>query len=191
MTPRHPDTAESLRSHLRDGERLLWSGAPRQGWALRPTDKFMIPFSIMWGGFALFWEIGVIVSGAPFFFMLWGIPFVLVGLYITLGRFWVDARVRARTHYGLTDDRVLVSTCRSGSTSLTSLPLESLSTIALKERSDGSGTISFGGGHPFGHFYSGFHFPGMSGFVPTQFELIENVRSVHDQLHHARDKVRR
>ncbi len=191
MRPQHPNSADSLRSHLRAGERLLWSGAPRQGWVLRPTDKFMIPFSIMWGGFALFWAIGAIVSDAPFFFMLWGIPFVLVGLYVTVGRFWVDAKVRARTQYGLTADRVLVDTGWFGSTSVTSLPLESLSTIALKERRDGSGTISFGGGEPFGHFYSGFHLPGMSGVVPMQFELIENVRSVHDQIHQARNQARR
>ncbi len=170
-------------------EQLLWSGSPRRGWALRSTDVFLIPFSILWAGFVLSFEISAIASATSFFHLLWGIPFVLVGLYITVGRFWVDAKVRARTQYGLTGDRLLISTGWPGSPSLTSLPLKSLSTITLKERRDGSGTISFSDGHRFGQLQSGFHLPGMSRLAPTEFEFIENVRSVHDQILEARNEV--
>jgi hypothetical protein len=101
-----PSTAETrheLQRELAPQEKLLWVGQPRQGLLLRSADLFLIPFSLLWGGFAVFWEASVVRTGAPFFFKLWGVPFVLVGIYIVFGRFFADARQRRRTFYGVTD----------------------------------------------------------------------------------------
>jgi hypothetical protein len=108
-------TAEDeLRQELDPGERLLWAGQPRQGLRLQTSDFVMIPASLMWGGFAIAWEVMAFAIGAPIFFKLWGIPFVLVGLYNMVGRFFFDARSRARTFYGLTDRSLLLITDGSG-----------------------------------------------------------------------------
>ena len=84
------DPKSILRTQLSPNENLLWAGQPRTGIVLRATDVFLIPFSIMWGGFAIFWELTALAKHAPFFFKLWGIPFVLIGLHFIFGRFIVE-----------------------------------------------------------------------------------------------------
>src|SRR5215211_2048824 len=94
--------ATAIESELGPDERLLWFGGPRKGLRLQAADLFVIPFSLFWCGFALFWESMAIFSGGPFFMALFGIPFVLIGLYMVIGRFIVDAGLRERTFYGVT-----------------------------------------------------------------------------------------
>jgi hypothetical protein len=69
------DLEQTVRSQLASGEKLLWSGQPSASLALRKSDALLIPFSLMWGGFAVFWEVTVIKQGGPMLFILWGIPF--------------------------------------------------------------------------------------------------------------------
>lgn len=61
---------DEISAELGVGEQILWQGQPRQGMFLRAADFFMIPFSLLWGGFAFFWEYSVISKGAPLFFCL-------------------------------------------------------------------------------------------------------------------------
>jgi hypothetical protein len=129
-----------MRAKLDDGEQLLWSGRPRRGVLLQPSDALLIPFSLFWGGFALFWEYEVVNTHQFWVLQIWGIPFVLIGLYLIAGRFFVDAYVRGRTYYGVTDKRVMVA---SGQTTRT-IALSDLTGVALSTRPDGSGTIVFG-----------------------------------------------
>jgi hypothetical protein len=154
-----PETNMLVQAELNLNEHLLWVGQPRRGIVLRATDALMIPFSILWGGFAIFWEISAIRSGAPPFFALFGIPFVLVGVYIIFGRFFVDAWQRVNISYAVTNERIII---RSGRLlkRVKSLNLRTLSDVSMEERRDGSGTITFGPTHPMVRWYGGTPWPG-------------------------------
>ena len=173
---------------LESDERLLWSGVPKQGITLRPSDTVLIPFSLLWGGFAVFWEAGVLHSKAPGFFVVWGIPFVLVGLYLIVGRFFVDARQRAATAYGVTNTRVVIV---SGlfSRTVKSLALRTLTDMTLSERRDGSGTISFGLPPVWGQWFANTSWPGTSAQQAPAFDLIADAKTVYSQLRAAQSSV--
>jgi len=173
-----------LERELSAGETLLWNGRPRQGLVLRAADAFLIPFSLLWAGFAFFWEIGVMTSGAPFFFMLWGIPFLIVGAYITVGRFFVDAYIRSKTSYGVTNERILIIAGLVSRTVKT-LPLQTLGEIALQQYADGSGTITLGPNLPFAAWYRGFAWPGMDQRLSPAFERIPDAKHVYDLIRQA------
>jgi hypothetical protein len=159
-------------------EEVLWVGRPRQGLHLTPLDAFQIPFSLMWGGFAIFWETQVLRMGAPLFFALWGMPFVAVGLYLIAGRFFVDRALRARTYYGLTSGRVIV--VKAGRRrAITSVDLGAEPRFHLSEGRRGRGTIAWGSA-------SSRRIPA----VPNRFEGIEDARAVYSKLLEAQRAIR-
>jgi hypothetical protein len=164
---------------LSSGERLVWSGQPRTGLRFRGQDLFLVPFSLLWGGFAIFWETTVITTHAPFFFKLWGIPFVLIGLYVIAGRFFVDARSRSQTYYGITTERIVIVSDLF-SRRIKSLNLRTLTDVSLTEHADGSGTISFGPTYPMSHFFPTGPWPGSGRQAPPAFDLIERAKEVYD-----------
>jgi hypothetical protein len=182
-----PDPSDEITKELERDERVLWTGMPKQGLMLRGSDAFMIPFSLMWGGFAITWEVLAIMSGAPFFFALFGIPFVVIGIYILFGRFFVDARRRAHTFYGLTDQRVIIV---SGiwSRSVKSLNLRMLTDVSLVEKADHKGTITFGSDPPMASIYRSMPMPGQVVHPAPCFEMIENAKEVYRQIRDAQKK---
>jgi hypothetical protein len=182
------DIAFMFRNELSSGERLLWYGRPKLGLVLRPTDAFMIPFSLLWGGFAIFWEASVVSITAPSFFSLWGVPFVLIGLYMIIGRFFVDAYIRSKTFYAVTSERILIV---SGmlNREVRSLSLKTLSDMNLKLKGNGSGTILFGNTTFGAAFYDGTPMPGSRRYQPPAFEMIEDARAVYELVRKAQKEL--
>ncbi len=178
---------DDLQANLAPRERLLWTGFPQQGLRFHAADLFLIPFSLMWGGFALFWEFGVAKSGAPLFFMLWGIPFVAVGLYMIFGRFFADAGIRRNTIYGLTTSRVLIL---SGlfQRSVKSLELQSIGEMNLSEGQGGKGTVTFGPQSSLGTAMTGW--PGNRANQSPAFDGIDNAREVLGKIRDAQKSDR-
>ncbi|PWR22882.1 hypothetical protein [Zavarzinia aquatilis] len=161
------------------GERVLWEGQPIAGLVLGPKDFILIPFSLFWTGFAVFWNAMAWKDGSSLLFQLFGLPFLVVGFFILFGRFWADAYIRRRLFYRVTDQRVMI--VRQGPfAELKSLDIQKLPTLELDERSDGRGTIRFGS------CVSG-QFGGRAQILPVldtvpQFYAIENARAVFELI---------
>jgi len=179
------DVEQILRRELEPGEQLLWSGRPGQGLRIRRADLYAIPFSLMWAGFAVFWETAVIRERAPLFMRLWGIPFLLVGAYIVIGRFLADAWSRRNTLYAVTDTRIFIV---SGivSTRTTSHPLIALPAVTLSERRNGDGDVVLAASD-MGHVASG-GVVSRGSSVPPALEFLSDARHVYQIV---RDAQRR
>jgi hypothetical protein len=131
-------------NRLLEREEILWSGRPASGLLFTGQDIFLIPFSLLWGGFALFAAFSALTQAKePGFPALFLIPFVLIGLYLIVGRFIVDAWVRSGLRYALTNKRVLILRPTPFS-KFTALNLDRLPELSLSEGANGRGTIRFG-----------------------------------------------
>jgi hypothetical protein len=166
-------------SQVTTGERLLWSGRPRPGLVFTAQDGCLLPFSLLWTGFSCLWEGMAIASGAPWFFLLMGLPFLAVGFYLLVGRLILGMLQRRRTRYALTSQRIIIMSGLRGRR-IHSLTLRDLEQIRLNEGRDGSGTITFGAANP-GQWWAnnpaGIGLPGR-----PAFERIPEARRVHDLI---------
>ena len=112
-------TPQGWDTYLDRGEKLLWEGAPRAGLRFRGSDIFLSLFGSFFFLFAVFWM--YMASGAMdapggigIVFPLFGLPFVAVGFYLMVGRFFWDSFARSRTRYALTNKRAIVATSAVG-----------------------------------------------------------------------------
>ncbi len=172
---------------LRPGERLLWSGRPVMRRFVMRGSVLLIPFTLLWLAFAVFWEASVLGSKAPGIFALWGIPFVAIGLYVAFGRFLVAGREARRTIYGLTDERVLIIG-GAFSVRITELLLRTLPSPTLESGSDGVGTITFGPRAPYeSSLPAGWP---MMRTMSASFSMIDDASSVFRLVDDAAAKAR-
>lgn len=143
-----------IEPELFPGESVLWTGQPETSVVFHTSDIFMIPFSLMWGGFALFWEAMVLNmfpgtsthssdKGISWFMALWGVPFILLGQYMIWGRFIQQHFVKKKTFYALTEQRAIVVQT-GGSRKSASARLDQIPSIQKTVRKDGIGTLTFG-----------------------------------------------
>jgi hypothetical protein len=124
-------------------ERILWEGKPFRGIIFRPIDLFLVPLSLVFGSLSLVWIRSVEGTTEAQIMKLGCLPILVVGLYGALGRFVVDAIIRRKIAYFVTNKRVLIVNSHDGSTAEW-VGIDSLPSLVLEERPDGSGTIRFG-----------------------------------------------
>lgn len=165
--------------NLLPGERVVWRGRPRKRLIFRAIDIFLIPFSLFWAGFVVFWNLSVWTSNAPGSFGIFGLPFLAVGIYFAIGRFMVDAYRLERLNYTVTNQRVVIT--RQGSGSVQSLDIHRLPNLSMTQKSDGSGTLTFGEEPGFGGM-NGLGFWQATSASPPRFLAIEDVAGVFQRI---------
>lgn len=177
--------AQNFQPDLIRDEKVAWAGQPDPRFRFSGADLFLVPFSILWGGFALFWEAGVLglLDGQPTLNpgALFGIPFVVIGQYFIWGRFIYKAYKNRRTFYAITNQRVLIL-ATMWSRRLQTLFLNQLPTINKTVQRDGVGTLEFGLSPSWAGTYanSGMElFAGRSGAMAPAFYDIPDVESVY------------
>ena len=146
---------DTFSAELLPGETIQWTGRPNPNVIFHDEDIGIIPFSLLWGGFAIFWLLSA--SGIwdvfshrtnqtfGWFGIIWGTPFVLVGQYFIWGRFVYARWKKKRTYYAITTRRALIVEYGWRGRKAVSAYFEALPTIEKKVRSDGVGRIAFGG----------------------------------------------
>jgi hypothetical protein len=93
-----------LQLELDVGERVLWSGQPLPG-KLARGQMGAVLFAIPWTAFAVCWTVDATAAGGVF--GLFGVPFVLTGVFLLCAP-WLAYRRARHTVYAITDRRALV-----------------------------------------------------------------------------------
>ena len=191
----------AIGGRLGQDESLLWSEQPRQGKFLCLSDAFLIPVGTLFFGGPIAQAAivvsmagmmgGSVVSMVPF--LLFDLVFAAFGAYLAIGRLWVDACRRKKTHYAVTSDRVMIV---SGlfSTKVRSFDIRNLPPVSISDGADGRGTIRFGKRSLMWWMTYGLvDFPGLpwpfSMHARPALEQIEGAREVYEMILAARANV--
>ena len=69
---------EFCRNYMTDGEYILWKGRPEKGNLFTGQEVVMLPFSLLWLAFSVYWEMTAIRSADSWFMCLLVIFFVAI-----------------------------------------------------------------------------------------------------------------
>lgn len=156
---------------LGSDEYPLWQGKPEKGHIFSASDLFLIPFGLFFLGFALFWT--WMASSAGGFFGLFGIPFILVGFFLSFGRFFSTAFLRKKSSYIITNKRIL---CKRGNR-INIVDRKNMPPITVNIHKNGCGTITIGTPYYYnrtrGYGYE-------RGYDSSQTIVLENIADVHE-----------
>jgi hypothetical protein len=111
-----------IAAQLHKGEEVLWSGEPDTRMVFSTGDIALVPASPLWAAMAVYFSAELLAaasidSTAAPFVLFFAVPFTLMAFYATVGRFVFRRWVKSRTHYAVTNERVMDLTRIFGETS--------------------------------------------------------------------------
>lgn len=137
-----------LENELAPGEMILWQGSPAPGTKLS-GQMFGRIFGVVWLLFALYWESTAIFATfsmrhmgiVGFIFPLFGLPFVVLGIYIVFVQPGKQQKKIKNSLYAITGQRLLILDAVNGN--LRSLPLSAIRSWNRQMRQNGYGDLIF------------------------------------------------
>lgn len=124
-------------SYLEADEFMLWQGKPEKGNYFRREDIFRVPFGIFFFIFACVWAGGA--SMASPIFALFALPFMAVGLYLSVGIIIHRAYLLSKTNYAVTNKKLI----RISGTKVDIVYADQVNNMQITMNKDGTGTIVF------------------------------------------------
>jgi len=138
---------EAIESEMGPEETIAWCARPRASrfaWRAMPLVLVGLPFTAV----VLFWFVGITGAaceeagkGETLFVVLFGMPFLLIGLGMLSAPLWMIRKAR-RTVYAVTNRRALILE-RGRNLRVHSFGPEALHRVEKRVKSDGSGDLIF------------------------------------------------
>lgn len=184
-------TRNSWNGLLAPDEKILWQGQPCRAidWRallspLTLMGAFFTSFSLFWIAMAASMTAG---SGAPVLFRafpLFGLPFLVLGLWMLGGRVVLDAWLRGRTWYTLSSQTVFTARDVFARKTLESWPLRDIERIVLEDGQPGAVIFHLKGS-------TGVHQGGNARPIrPVGFHQIDSAQQVYSLMRKARRMLR-
>ena len=90
-------------------EKVLWQGNPKNIPIFNKSDIWLIPFTVIFGGFLILYALIsaiMMFTGQSILFSLVGITFLIMGAYILFLRLWYRKKRISRELYFVTEKRI-------------------------------------------------------------------------------------
>ena len=142
------DLQLEIKPYLGADEAILWCDKPKKLFVFTMSEVFTTLFGIVWLAFSMFWVISAYFAtsgtddAVARIFTLFGLPFVLIGLYLVIFRHIFSVISRRKTIYALTSKRaVIVHTGRREY--MQEFKYKDISNIRIKSDENDLGSIIF------------------------------------------------
>ncbi|MCT4660870.1 MAG: hypothetical protein N4A40_03340 [Tissierellales bacterium] len=185
---------KTIENYLYDNEKILWLGKPKIK-IFSVLDILIIPVTIIWLGIIVAWETMAFSIGAPFIFQLFAVPYILIGLYVLIGRYILKIYLKRNTNYCVTNQRIIILK-KLKSFKVESEEISNLSIVNIENKGHNFGNVIFGNGYIMAKAYENIGLEFLIKKrnyknVPLAFYDIENIDEVNNQIESIKYEMQR
>jgi hypothetical protein len=101
------EATEIINQSLQHKEILIWAGQPKKGLVFEAIDIFKTLFIVIFVAF-VFFAVRLLSDISILLAIPLSVIFFSAALILGIGRFFIDAELRKKTFYGVTDKRIII-----------------------------------------------------------------------------------